>query len=867
MKKAVAILLTALMLFSFFQGALGENVVKADETYQWVQTNNGLFDRTVTMLAIDPKNPQVIYAGTNGAGVFKSKDGGINWTEINDGLKSSEVKFLAVDPVNTQIIYVSTSSFNGGLFKSTNSGESWIQTGLTNNDIEYIIIDHKNPQMLYAIASPGVGVFKSTDGGNSWTRINEEGEIVSGLSGELVYSIAMDPIDANIIYAGTSKESLFSKGIFFKSINGGKDWVKLDTGLKCDRVSAITVDPLNSNIIYVGTRVDGVFKTLDGGQRWEKVSNGLTGTGAWINCFAINSKNSNIIYTGTQDGVYKSMDGGKSWNAIKNIALPHLTSEGHNFYEDIIFITIDPSNPEIIYVGKNGYCGVYKSTDGGNNWAQINKGFTYKYISVTSLTIDPTNTKILYTAIGNGHLFKSTDSGQSWIQIASISNYIYSLVSDPRNTQVIYAGTGMDGLFKSLDGGLSWTQTTLKSSSVNSIVFDPKDPQVIYTSGDNGVFRSVDGGISWTPVNAGSTVNFVAINPSDTQIIYISRGPLIRSSDGGKNWSMCVITQTGVSSIAFDPVNSQCIYAGTRSGTLIKSIDGGLNWHEFGSVGSGIEFITIEPQNTQNILVGTFNKGVLKSTDGGLNWTAINNGLASLYIKSLIVDPTNAQIIYIGTDEGVFKMTTINNFKITSSADPGGSISPSGTITVNSGESKTFTITPNSGYKISLVKVDGISKGSLSSYTFTNITSDHTISVTFEKEITQTIIVLKIGNTTFTVNGVSNTLDSPPVIKNNRTLLPIRAIIEALGGSVSWDATEKKVTVTLGSTTIELWIGKLIAKINSVDTPIDSTNSKVVPEIINGRTMLPLRFVTENLGAKVDWEPSTQTITITYPGS
>jgi len=162
--------------------------------------------------------------------------------------------------------------------------------------------------------------------------------------------------------------------------------------------------------------------------------------------------------------------------------------------------------------------------------------------------------------------------------------------------------------------------------------------------------------------------------------------------------------------------------------------------------------------------------------------------------------------------------------------------------------------------------VDGSSKGSISSYTFTNITSNHTISAIFEKEITQTVIILQIGNSSFTVNGVTNTLDSPPIIKNSRTLLPIRAIVEALGGTVGWDATERKVTVSLDSKAIELWIGKSIAKVNGIDTQIDSINSKVVPEIINSRTMLPLRFVTESLGCDVGWDNDTRTITITYGG-
>jgi len=217
------------------------------------------------------------------------------------------------------------------------------------------------------------------------------------------------------------------------------------------------------------------------------------------------------------------------------------------------------------------------------------------------------------------------------------------------------------------------------------------------------------------------------------------------------------------------------------------------------------------------------------------------------------------------TDNHTIEATfAINVYNITASAGSGGTIIPSGNISVNYGDSKTFTITPDKGYKISDVKVDGKSVGAVSTYTFSNITDNHTIEATFEKN--EIVIVLQVGQTTFTVNGTPNTLDSPPIIKNGRTLLPIRPIVEALGGSVSWDPIERKVTVTLGSTTIELWIGKNTARVNGTDTPIDPTNSKVVPEIINGRTMLPLRFVTENLGCELQWDPNTKTITITYQG-
>jgi len=213
------------------------------------------------------------------------------------------------------------------------------------------------------------------------------------------------------------------------------------------------------------------------------------------------------------------------------------------------------------------------------------------------------------------------------------------------------------------------------------------------------------------------------------------------------------------------------------------------------------------------------------------------------------------------TIEAIFEPIT---FTITASASAGGTITPSGTVNVNYGDSKTFTITPNSGYKISNVKVDGGSVGSVSSYPFQNIISSHTIEATFEKEITQTVIVLQIGKSTFTVNGSARTLDSPPIIKNSRTLLPIRAIVEALGGTIEWIPTTKSITIRLGSTYIGMQIGNSTAVVNGYVMNIDPDNPKVVPEIINSRTMLPLRFVTEKLGCDVQWDGTTKTITITY---
>jgi tripartite motif-containing protein 71 len=127
------------------------------------------------------------------------------------------------------------------------------------------------------------------------------------------------------------------------------------------------------------------------------------------------------------------------------------------------------------------------------------------------------------------------------------------------------------------------------------------------------------------------------------------------------------------------------------------------------------------------------------------------------------------------------------------------------------------------------------------------------------------VLVLRVGSPTMKIGSSSIVLDAPPVIVEGRTLVPIRAVIESLGGTVVWDAGSRTVAISLDGTELKLVIGKSSALVNDKSMPIDSTNAKVVPQILNSRTMIPLRFVAESLGADVQWQGSNQTITITYP--
>jgi hypothetical protein len=125
-------------------------------------------------------------------------------------------------------------------------------------------------------------------------------------------------------------------------------------------------------------------------------------------------------------------------------------------------------------------------------------------------------------------------------------------------------------------------------------------------------------------------------------------------------------------------------------------------------------------------------------------------------------------------------------------------------------------------------------------------------------------IILHVDSTRMDVDGTIVWLDAAPVIIEGRTLLPIRPVVDALEGQILWDATERKVTVVKGSTSIEMWISNPIALLNGARTQIDPLNARVTPLIVKSRTMLPLRFVASALGGQVAWEPTERKITLTF---
>ena len=240
-------------------------------------TSNGPEGGVVYALAVSRSNPDIVYAGTQSNGIYKSTNGGASWTEVLNQSTSA----IEMAPSNPDILYTTNRE---ELFKSTDGGSSWagINSGLPRLSISSIAVDPTNPSTVYFGASEA-RLFKSTNGGASWV------EKSSGLPGSNVASIAVDSSSPRTIYAGT-----FS-GVY-KSTDGGDSWQPARRGLGSAALDTVVIDPVHPNILYAATD-SGIFQSLDGGQDWNELSSGITNES--MSRIALNPSDTRSIYVST----------------------------------------------------------------------------------------------------------------------------------------------------------------------------------------------------------------------------------------------------------------------------------------------------------------------------------------------------------------------------------------------------------------------------------------------------------------------------------------------------------------------------------------------------------------------------------------
>lgn len=308
----------------------------------------GRFNGWVNQFAIHPTKANFIYAATEGAGVLISENGGSNWTPKNEGFTMASegtvsgyhVRCMAVDPRKPEIMYAGMAAF--GVFKSIDSGSNWVamSDGLGDTFTKVMALHPANPDILY-LGTDGGGVHRRNVNSGTWKEISE------GLKNTYIKAIVMDPKDPKIIYVGTD-------GGLAKTTDGGDQWTIINNGITSRYVLCIAIDPKNPNVLYAGTDGGGLFKTENGGSGWTNIGGEIWMARSTadegsnpseeqlvpiVSSIAVNPINPSIVYAANSKGVLRSPDGGKTWSKI-NIGLTDT---------DIKSLGINPNPPIKIY--------------------------------------------------------------------------------------------------------------------------------------------------------------------------------------------------------------------------------------------------------------------------------------------------------------------------------------------------------------------------------------------------------------------------------------------------------------------------------------------------------------------------------------
>jgi photosystem II stability/assembly factor-like uncharacterized protein len=576
------------------------------------------------------------------------------------GIEGASISALAVDPHSPQTVFAATRDDGGGslLYKSANGGRTWESLGLDANRFDALAIAPGDPQTVYV--GTGDGVFKSTDGGTTWQGANgglfrnenwytRDHRMYEGY----VYSLVVDPRNAETVYAGT-----WSRGLL-KTTNGGASWQRLGPGW----VGALALDPNDPETIYVGavgsytaTAESGVSKSTDGGRTWQPA--GLQGTN--VEALAVDPEHAEILYASTDKGLMKSTDGGENWHA-----------GGLEGWGDGVMI--NPERPTTLYARTDG--GIFKSRDGARTWTRVHADL--KDVDIDVLVLDPSDSKTLYAGSETGVL-KSTDSGASWkFSAAGMTGAaVEDVAAAPGNSA--YALVSSQGLFKRARDGWGRVFAAPAASALTALAVDPQSPETLYVATDDGrIYRTSDGGDSWKSLGPSIrklTITTLAVDPQNPRTLYAGndgkRG-IVKSSDGGATWRALPRDSLGrrgpdeVSMLAIDPRNPSNLHA-FADGDYLNSHDGGTTWnipdvrlHEVGA-------LALDPSEpTTTMYVGTTfdaperyrsdaDTRLFKSTDGGTNWRDLNVSFGGHSVNALAVNPQARQQVYAGTDDGLF---------------------------------------------------------------------------------------------------------------------------------------------------------------------------------------------------------------------
>ena len=673
-KSFLPLLLCNAVLFTNAQAQISSSTFGMMEA-RWL--GPGTMSGRITSIEGVNDDGKTIYIGTAGGGIWKTTNAGSSFKPIFDKYCQS-IGALAIDQKNPRVIYAGTGESNmrnsvsigAGLYKSTDAGDNWTKIGLDSTEhISKIIIDPKNPNIIY-VSAPGPlwsdgthrGLYKSVDAGKTWNKIlyiNEK----TGCA-----DIAVDPSNPEIIYATTwqfrRQPYSFNSGgpgsAIYKSPDGGKTWKELTNGLPpkpFGRVALTLAPSAPQNLLaIVESNNTGLYISSDGGENWKQQSAtfNVVSRPFYFSTLVIDPKDPKRVYRPALSFSYSS-DGGYSFTDAG--------SEGGWVHSDHHALWINPNNTNQMYLGTDG--GVYVSLDRGGSWTFIQNLPVGQFYHVAVDNVSP------YRVYGglqdNGSWFAPSAkpggvSNGDWKAIYSGDGFW--VVPDPNDPNVAYAeyqggNVGRVNLsnFKSVtikpqeapgDEKHRWNWNT-------PIVTGAKNKKNLYV-GSQFLYRSIDRGNNWTKISPDLTTNDKKKQEQEES------GGL--SADNTSAENHCTIF-----TIAESPLDENIIWIGTDDGNVQYTINGGKNWINVSKnyVAAGIPpqtwISSIEPSRfDKNTVYATFDNHAFGdhktylgiSTNMGKTWKLVSSAEFTGFAHKIREDLINKDLLFLGTEMGLF---------------------------------------------------------------------------------------------------------------------------------------------------------------------------------------------------------------------
>lgn len=541
---------------------------------------------------------------------------------------------------------------------TTSQGQTWTGNGPYYKNIKAVTHSPDNQNILYAGAF-GWGIFKSNDGGITWINYR------TGLTNAYVRSILS--LSDTVVFAGTND------GVY-KTINGGISWtLSLST---VNSIRSIAYDKFTGNI-YAASYGSGIFKTTNFGATWTNltVNDPTTGeTMPHLWSAAIYGRDS--IYAGgsiadiNQGGaLFRSGNGGINW-----VQLQWPTG----IRSSVKSIAISSNKPDSSLLIGTAAKGVYKSTNAGTNWTEINAGTTPNPIVDLQINSVAFTEKYRYAgtdSLGKFYYRSLGDINTGWLSAVGLPGSLAPINDIDINSlskNNVYAATEGRGVYRSLDSGFTWqsSNNAMLGTGGRVIKINGNGNIIAGTDFGDGIWLSTDQTSSWMRADTLKTSNSItSLEVTNNNAILYSGSygsGVYKSIDGGHVWSITDSSTINkfVRSLAVHPSNSNIVYAGTGNG-IYKTVNGGLSWTS-SSIGipvlTSIRSLNIDHNNPNNIYAGSDSSYLFKSTDGGNNWVQItnNNGflIQDRFIRTTTIDNQLSNIIYAGSDSGrIYKST------------------------------------------------------------------------------------------------------------------------------------------------------------------------------------------------------------------